>query len=95
MTNPSCPVRPCPLCGSDLKIDRFYARCTNRKCDIEKKKESFENAYCWKELDRSQAEAAKLREALEDIFLHSDDPFTGEKWLRYCQEVAKEALDGK
>jgi hypothetical protein len=43
-------------------------------------------------LNSYQDEIKKLRDALKDIAAHTCDPFDGQPWKNYCNEVASEAL---
>ena len=63
--------------------EEFLAQCVHSDTGV--------CAQCFK----YQSEIARLKEELKDIEIHSQQPFTGEEWLNYCNDAARKALEAK
>lgn len=101
-------LQPCPFCGKAGKewIDNGakvygcsdYENC-NRPRPINELKDSWNKAYCWKEIDSLKSKLAIAEEALERIEKIDGPVFNGEKvttlnpyQIDTWQRIAKEAL---
>ena len=64
-------IKPCPFCGGEITkdYDEEIAECNWIQCSLTKEmhESTWNNAYCWKELDRLRALNERYKKALEDF----------------------------
>jgi hypothetical protein len=79
-------MKSCPFCDGPVsrrsRVDRLYCN-TCGACGpvtFNEARVIWNDAYCWKEIDRLKKELADFREALEKVRCQNSDPPTGE-WI--------------
>lgn len=97
-------MKPCPFCGEKLSTIEGWIHCNNSGCMAEAISpdsiEEWNNAYCWKEIDRLTAELSVYKaqfdsESKKDETLVKENVFLIKENAKLLHEnaVLKNALD--
>ena len=82
-------LRPCPFCGNKGIKDENLVTCPtvgDDSCCATSTIEEWQNAWCWKEIDRLEQQNEKMREEFRTIRFVTSDPAVIELTERALKE---------